>query len=74
MLNINILTNKGPRGDPEATPSVCFLQGSIELEQLCFGSFVKKVNKVCFGEVQVICCIKPIGCGNSVLKKLYRFI
>ena len=74
MLDMNTLASKGPRRDPKATPSVCFVQGSIELEQLSFGSYVEKVNKIRFGEVQVVCCIKPIVCESSVGKKLYRFI
>ena len=74
MLNINTLASKGPRRDPIATPSVCFVQGSIELEKLSFGSLVRKVNKIRFSEVQVICCVKAIVCENSVRKKFYRFI
>ena len=68
------LPSKGPRGNPIATPSVYLAQGSIELEQLSFGSYVEKVNKIRFGAVQAVCCINPIVCENSVREKLYRFI
>ena len=68
MLDMNTLASKGPRRDPIATPSVCFVRGSIEEKTLSFGSYVEKVNKIRFGEVQVICCIKKI-----VVKKRLRF-
>ena len=34
-----------------------FGQGSIELKHLLFGSDTEKVNKIRFGEVQVVHCI-----------------
>ena len=47
-----------------------FVQGSIELEHLLFGSDKEKVNKIRFGEVQVVHCIWPIVCESSVCEKL----
>ena len=70
MLDMNTLASKGPRRDPIATPSVCFVRGSIEEKTLSFGSYVEKVNKIRFGEVQVICCIKKIVVETFAIFKL----
>ena len=46
------------------------VQGSIEVEELSFGSYVEKVNKIRFGEVQVVCCIKLIFVKTLFYSKL----
>ena len=46
---MNTLASKGPHSHTIRL----FVEGSIELEKLSFGSYTKKVNKIRFGEVQI---------------------
>ena len=47
-----------------------FAQGTIELEKLTLGGHVQNINKVFFGDIQVLCRVEPVVPEGFLLKTL----
>ena len=60
MLYIKALANRGPSGEPIATPSVCSYSWPLKVKSWSFVAALEKIDKVQLIEIKMVCFIKPI--------------